>query len=120
MKAGTTHGAHGAEAQATASEGTVEWPISNIWFDFGVLRLDGALDFLAQPLDYRVNPMSRHPKKVAPRQFQSSVKSEHSTLDPNLWSHAIYFIADALVVDSEGTSGRASVGDEVVLDLSAT
>ena len=42
----------------------------------GVLRLDGALELWAQP--FRLPNWNWMGKKVAPRQFQSSVEPEHS------------------------------------------
>ena len=46
--------------------------------DFGVRCVSTALDSLAQPLDFRIARIQRHPKKVAPRQIQSSADTEHS------------------------------------------
>ena len=37
-----------------------------------------ALDSLTQPLDFCIARIRRHPKKVAPRQIQSSADTEYS------------------------------------------
>ena len=46
--------------------------------NFGVRCVSTALDFLVQPLDSCLARIRRHPKKVAPRQIQSSADTEHS------------------------------------------